>query len=371
MFSKIRFKNSQQTYGNVRKKPKVWLYSYFSQNKLENLDYFYIFVKLKGKFMYRKSILSFFFLFAFFAVAISGYQCATNISQDQTGTIPIDPGDPGQNGYNGDPGQNRDTDDGYYYPDNYGRDRPRDLPEEPKDTCSRSTYRDLAKRHGEMAVFKIDGGSLKDYRMSQSLNFSLNCARIYVSMSKASGADYYKGALTVAYDDGRNLKFQQYSSGFTQEENKYNKWDKGSWRVNRKGVVDKKFHAIFENTDTALIFKIDHIEEREIRDGEDDLYAYGELYYKMFRYSGTAGRNDACWTSGSYMRTQRSQPPRRKKCWLLTTGPFSCRPHGVLEPRANFTDIDITGDLPCYNRFGIFRNLNIKGAFNVRDIKDL
>lgn len=58
------------------------------------------------------------------------------------------------------------------------------------------------------------------------------------------------------------------------------------------------------------------------------------------------------------------QPPRTDKCWLFGTGPFSCRPEGSLHPRAEVTDIDLTGPLKCYKRLGIFFNLNIKEAFN-------
>ena len=321
--------------------------------------------------MYRKSITGFFFLFAFFVIAISGYQCATNVSQDNSGAVPVNSEDRGQ-GVN--PDNNRG--DGYYYPDDYLRyDRDREdsrLPPEPEDNCPRSTYRQLADRFGELAVFRIDKGSLEEYRLGASLNFPLNCSRIFVDMSKASGSSVYKGTLTVAYDDGKSVKYQRYSSGHTADENRYNKWSGGSWRADEDGEVNRKFHAIYEDTDAAVIFKIDYIQERDIRDGEVELYAYGELYYKMFRYSKTAGQDDVCFTTGTYMRYFQGRAiPRRKKCWLLPTGPFSCRPNGVLEPRASFKNINITGDLPCYNRLGVFRNLHIKGAFNVNDIEDI
>lgn len=325
--------------------------------------------------MYRKSIISFFFLFAFFAVALSGYQCATNVTQD-TGTIPINSEDRGR-GVHSDNNQG----DGYHYPEDYVSrvdrddqyDRDSRLPAEPETNCPRSTYREWAKQWGEMAVFKIDRSSLQDYRLGKSLNFPINCARIFVDMNKVSGERTYKGMVTVAYDDGSSVKFQRYRSGFTKEENKYNRWSGSrSWKADRKGEIDdKEFHAIYEDKDAALILRIDYISEIDNEDGSKSHYASGELHYKMFRYSRSAGRDDRCFNDGTYMRYLDNKPPKRNRCWLLTTGPFSCRPEGVLEPRKRFRDIDITEDLDCYHRLGLFRNLYIKGAFNVSNIRDI
>lgn len=326
--------------------------------------------------MYRKSITGFFFLFAFFVIAISGYQCATQVTQgpDEGFSINDQDRDRGVSGDN-----NRG--DGYYYDDDYLSDRgggdDSRLPPEPKDNCPRSTYRDFEKKYGEMAIFKIDSGSIEDYRLGASLNFGVNCARIFVNMNRASGSKVYKGKLVIAYDDGRRGSKRTFSSGFTTGENRYNRWTEGAWTSDSKGVVNKKFHAIYESQDAAIILKIDHVEERDIRDGTVDPYGYGEIYYKMFRYDKTAGRGDRCFQGGAYMRHFGGTPIRKNgRCWLLTTGPWSCRPHGVLEPRSKgrvplFKDINITGSLPCYNRLGIFRNLHLKGAFNVKSITDI
>ena len=75
------------------------------------------------------------------------------------------------------------------------------------------------------------------------------------------------------------------------------------------------------------------------------------------------------------MKDARQQPPRRKKCWLTSTGPFSCLPNGILSVQRGSAPavprINITGDLDCYNRLGIFFNLEIEEAFDVGDVEEL
>ena len=245
------------------------------------------------------------------------------------------------------------------------------LPSEPDDTCPRDQYRKLAQRHGELAVLRIDNSSLADYRLGASQNFDLNCARMYLDMNKLSASsNTYKGFLSIAYDDGKNIKLQRFRSGFSAEENKYNRWSGSTWKADRNNIVSKTFHTIFENKHTALILKMDNVRLKDVRDGDTAYFGAGEIYYKMFRV-WTGDKNDLCYRKGTYVSLARQSLPRKNRCWLLGVGPFSCRPNGVLAPRAKVTNIDITRGLSCYKRLGVFFNLNIEGAFNVGNVEEL
>ena len=329
-----------------------------------NLDFFSTFAKILNRMMYRKFPAILLFLFSFVLITVGGYQCATRVTTDQE-IIPIVGG--GTDSYGNNSGQY----DGYY--SDAGEERP--LPPEPGDSCARSQYRDLAERYGEMAVFKFDRTSVEDYRLGASQNFDLKCARLYLSMTQLSSSETYKGLLRISYETGGNIIVDRFDSGSSMKDNKYNHWSSGSWNSDQNNNVDKQFYAIFENTDRAIILKLEDVRVRDIRDGEAEYFGAGEIHYKMFRYSQTAGKNDVCHSRGGYMRGARQQPPRRKKCWLTSTGPFSCLPNGVLSVQGGSAPavpmIDITGDLNCYNRLGVFFNLEIEEAFDVGDVEEL
>ena len=157
---------------------------------------------------------------------------------------------------------------------------------------------------------------------------------------------------------------------FQPEENKYNRWSGSTWKADRNNTVHKKFHAIFEDEHSALILKIDDVRLKDLRDGDTAYFGAGEIYYKMFRV-WTGDKNDLCYTKGTYVSLARQSLPRKNRCWLLGTGPFSCRPNGALAPRAKVTNINITGGLSCYSRLGVFFNLKLEGAFNVGNVKEL
>ena len=309
------------------------------------------------------------FLFAFTVITVGGYQCATQVPQGsqqlpgEPESIPID-----------------STPDGgdYYYSDEYMRGayengqsggRYGDLPEDPGKNCSRRQYRRLAEKYGEIAGFDFDLSSFEDFRLSQRMNFAPKCPRMYLSMSKLSDSSTYRGQLAISYE-GSDIEVHHFVSGFDNE-NKHNKWGSGSWTpVNDR--VRKNFYAIFENTDTAIILRLDDVRVRDVRDGEVAYIGAGELYYKMFRYSKTYGKNDKCFSGDIYMRYFRGdRPNRNKRCWLIPRGPFSCLPNGVVGPRDNLPNINITGSLNCYNKLGTFYSLDIKEAFNVGRIQDI
>ena len=319
------------------------------------------------KMPYKKLPASLLFLFSFAIIVIGGYRCSTNVTHDSpTGAhdLPIVEN-----------GEGPRLDDSPRYPDNYGPGRdPGDkgnvnLPPDPGNRCARSQYRQLAERYGESGVFKFDQSSLEDYRLGTRSNFDVRCPRIYLDMNKlGSSSKIYKGTLSISYEDGQNIKLQRFRSGWTAEENQYNQWSGSSWTANRNGEVNKQFHAIFEDEFGALIVKLEDVRLRDIRDGEEAYFGSGEIYYKMFRI-WTGDKNNVCYSKGTYVSQARSQPPRKKICWLLGTGPFSCRPNGALGPRVSVTKISLTGGLRCYSRLGVFFGLNIKEAFNVGNVE--
>ncbi len=325
-----------------------------------------ILVKIR-KMIYRQLSASLLFLLSFAVLVLGGYQCATqNIGAPGRTTIPIQPG--GENGAYG------QGESGFYDPgpahSPRSEDRPsrrNSLPDDPGDKCARSQYRDLSKRYGEISSFKFDISSLEDYRMGVRQNFDLRCPRMYLSMSRyAKSKKTYKGALAISFEDGRSIKVQKYTSGWTENENKYNKWLGSSWKPDKNDKVNRSFYAIFENNDNAIILRLEDIRVVDVRDGETAYWGAGELYYKMFRiYSGDTG--DVCYSKGAYVSHAPSRPPKRARCWLLGIGPFSCRPNGVLPLKAAVTNIDITKSLKCYNRLGEFFGLDIERAFNVGD----
>ena len=225
-------------------------------------------------------------------------------------------------------------------------------------SCS-VTSKKLSEKYGEPSIFKFDNSSIEDYLLGAKPSFDLKCARMYLDMSQLSRTSpAYRGTLTISSEDSQSFR-KRYSSGSTKTENKYNRWAGSSWRDH----VDRKFYAIFEDRDAALILKLDKI-KKAVKAGKTTYLGDGVLYYKMFRM-WTGDKSDVCYSKGTYVNQFPHQKPiRQNRCWLLGIGPFSCRPEGSLPPRAEVTDIDLTGPLKCYKRLGIFFNLNIKDAFN-------
>jgi len=321
--------------------------------------------------IYGKLPTTILFLFSFAILAIGGYQCATKIVPERT-DIPIKngPGIPNSNGgWSSNPGGSGSP----LYEPGYGQDSGGNgsgsLPSDPENRCARKQYRSLSERYGEMAVFKFDSSSIEDYRLGIRQNFDIQCARMYLDMSRLSGASRaYKGMLVISFEDGRSIKLQRYKSGFTAGENKYNKWvnsvSGATWEPNSNGRVNKEFYAIFEDQDAAVILQLKDIRIRDVQDGKIAYLGAGDAYYKMFR-TWTGDNNDVCYSKGNYARYAKAPPSRNGRCWLLGTGPFSCRPNGVLSPGARVTDINIRGSLKCYSKLGSFYNLDIEEAFNV------
>lgn len=329
--------------------------------------------------MYKVFIKILGFLLAFTIIISAGYQCATEKAVSPATGIPIQNLDstyivPKNNLYPQGYVNKQDNSSSSRHPrirkDNYNSSREQD-----NGSCPRKTYDKLSKDYGAMALFKIYKSDFEDYRLGETLNLPLNCARIYLDMqsrhsSLRSGANpdkRFSGHLVIAYDDGKKLYIQKYKTGSSQEDIQYNNWSRPVF-TGRRGQLEldntkgESFFSFFEDKDTAIIFKITSVYSRYQRDSKTTYQADGEVYYKMFRTY--ANKRDNCYFNGNYVRASNQNLPRKKKCWLLSTGPFSCLPDGI-ETSINYQLQHERDDYTCYKRLGIFSNLNLEEAFNV------
>jgi len=308
--------------------------------------------------MIRHFWTTFFISFAFITLFLGGYNCAQKqvISSDTLPDVTI-------------PQQNIE--------ESVSRDTS-SIPDTPTDTCPRSQYRTLKKRYGALAPLHFKKGNLEDYRLGRSLNFDLGCARLFLSMTKISSSGTYKGKLRIAYTDtgssgGTVIKVQEYHTGTTVHDTKFNDWD-GSWnRMDRHGVVDARFVAIFEDKSFgAIILHINKAVRFNITDGEGELEGYGDLWFKPFRtYDGN--RQDHCYSSGTFVSQAKHIPPQSSlRCWHIANGPYSCRPNGVGSPDLENQLDPETSDLEpeCYLKLGEFGRLDIREAFNLDSDED-
>lgn len=315
----------------------------------------------------------FIFLSLFFLMAtlLMGSQCITQAPQTPGGqgshfpqidpTVPLNP-----DGCNpsieycdltDDPGSNDPP------PENDGRA-----------LCHREEFKKIASQvNARAAYFDPVVSNVTDYFAGQRLDFDPKCSRIFLTMSKTNSGTYSGNLYTVFQlnslgPDGKpQFKGKELTSGHTPDHNQYNEW------------VGLKFYAIFEHKnrnspvpDGAVILHLTDVRPSVIGDGEHVSLGAGQLYYKMFR--GTVNPDDVCFSEGTHMRyrIQSGNPPaKRNICWLFPTGPWSCRPQGVLKPRAPLTKIDITRNLTCYNNLGTFFGLIIQDTFNVGDLSEL
>lgn len=332
--------------------------------------------------MYKVFIKILGFLLAFTIIISAGYQCATEKAVSPATGIPIQNLDstfivPKNNLYPQGYVNKQDNSSSSRHPrirkDNYNSSREQD-----NGSCPRKTYDKLSKDYGAMALFKIYKSDFEDYRLGETLNLPLNCARIYLDMqsrhsSLRSGANpdkRFSGHLVIAYDDGKKLYIQKYKTGSSQEDIQYNDWEKSAFGTgNRRGQLNlsiaknSNFFSFFEDQDTAIIFKITNVDSRYQRDSKTTYQADGEIHYKMFRTY--ANKRDNCYFNGNYVRSSKLNLPRKKKCWLLSTGPFSCLPDGIETSITNDHRYSDQYGYTCYKRLGIFSNLNLEEAFNV------
>ena len=341
-------------------------------------------------------------LFSSSIIIITGYRCAgyynplrgpaTQGQNQGRYEVPIPPrNQPTQE----DDDEEYDDED-YYYDEKHlrraGRDRrgrdsdDDDLPDE-NDRCARKVIRDLSRTLGAVGILDFDSSALEDYRMGVEENYPIQCPRIYLNLRQIGSKGLFRGKLAISYQTETAVKVQRFNSGYDESDNENNRWGQGDWprKSEKSSEVKKAFNAIFEDEDSAIILRIEEVYTKTVRDGKVGYFASGELYFKMFRYSSTAGRGgDDCYRDGTYMRlfNQRrcgigqrcSTVPRKGRCWKIAHGPYSCLPDGALRPsggkRQAAPKIDIEGDLRCFRELARFRNLNIEEAFNVKDSID-
>ena len=312
--------------------------------------------------MGRKFFISVSLLFSATVIIFGGYNCA------RQSEVPFGGGPGSGNTHSGPP------------PPTDGGDP---LPPEPEDDrCNRSYWRKKAKDFGGAGAYiRTNRSNFQDFNLGRPQNFSINCTRMLLNMTRMRGNNVFKGNLAIVYEDGDTPAGNRYSSGSSIKENQNNHWS-GSWRGDRNNRTSAKFNAIFEHEkgDMAVILQIDEVDEVDIGDGEVGLRGAGSIWFKMFRSAigYINDRSDVCLRSSGYLRFAQSKPPRpRWKCWFVPIGPYNCRPEGIdttfnTRSRQHYSEkaINISGNLPCYDEFGTFENLDINKAFNVRSGDD-
>ena len=315
--------------------------------------------------MGRKLFISVSLAFSTIIILLGGYNCASQYEQPG-------PGQPGPHGPP--PGPPPDDDDDP------------ELPDEPEDSrCNRSYWRERIRELGAASAFvRLNRSNFEDFNLGQPINFSIDCTRVLLNMSRVSGSSGpYKGKLYLVYEQGNSPVGLQYDSGRTAKENKYNTWY-GSWTANSRGRTGAKFSAIFEHTkkEMAIILQINEVEEEDLTDGETILVGYGDIWFKMFRtaFHYPYNRSDVCLHEGDYVRYAQTRPTVPSwKCWFVPIGPYNCFPRGIdtsfdlkrgkIKPYVE-KNIDIRTTPTCYSKFGTFGGLDINKAFDVDSDED-
>ena len=304
--------------------------------------------------MSRKLFISASLSFSTIIILLGGYNCAGQYEQPGPGQPPPGPHDPPPGPPDDDP----------------------ELPEEPEDDrCNRKYWRERIKELGATSGFvKIDRSNFEDFNLGQPINFSINCSRLLLNMSRVSGSSAYKGKLYLVYEQGNSPVGLQFDSGSSAKENKYNTWY-GSWTANSRGQTGAKFSAIFEHTkkEMAVILQINKVVEEDVSDGVVALIGYGDIWFKMFRtaFHFPYNKGDVCLHEGDYVRYARSKPTVPSwKCWFVPIGPYNCYPRGVdaaFRGKSPYSEksLDIRSTPTCYRKFGKLLSLDINRAFKV------
>ena len=308
--------------------------------------------------MNRKLFISASLSFSTIVILLGGYNCASQY--EQTG--------PGPHGALR--GSRPDTPPP-------GSSGPR-LPVKPGEShCNRSYWREQIRDLGTASTFvKIDRSNFEDFNLGQPINFSIDCSRMLLNMSRVGGSrNAYRGKLYLVYDQDKSPIGLEFDSGSSAKENKHNTWY-GSWTANSRGLTGAKFNAIFEHSrkEMAVILQINEVVEEDISDGVVALKGYGDIWFKMFRTSFhyPYNRGDVCLHEGQYIRYAQEKPVVPSwKCWFVPIGPYNCYPKGIdtsFNPKNKAYDepnLDLRSTPSCYKKFGSFLGLDINKAFNV------
>ena len=296
--------------------------------------------------MKKKLLTTIALAFSFFVVTLSGYNCSQRVYERVEQEIPVN--------------QNTST--------QTSGSKQGSVPSTPTKKCNRKQYSDLEEKYGEYTFIHLEEDNFSDYLFGHVSNFDPGCPRIFVDMNQTK-QDTFKGSLRIAYEGSsssgkRVLKLQKYSSGRSEEANKYNKWTEDDLSDR-----SQEFFAFFEDgSSTSLILHVEDVDTVPVQDGEDEYFGQGTIWFKMFRT--LARRGDNCYT-GVYIKDAHTKPSRpdsnKDSCWLLGIGPYSCLPDGI---RTSITE-DNMEDPTCYKKLGEFGNLDLIRAFNIEDPNDL
>ena len=244
----------------------------------------------------------------------------------------------------------------------YAKETAASNPEETK-KCNTPQYQEMKEQYGASAFIDLDYRNLRDFLQGQEPNDELGCPRIFLNIDKIEGTNpVYEGSISIAYEDTgysgqREIVLYHYDSGNAVADNKFNTWRGNNWRT-----PNMDFAAIFENSFSAVILRINKVEHLDIAGGKLAYKGYGEVWFKMFRTLKEKGGN--CYTQGEYI----THPPLvpAKRCWFLDIGAYSCLPKGI----KTISSFNLRGDLTCYKKLGEFGYLDIHEAFNLDSGED-
>jgi len=159
-----------------------------------------------------------------------------------------------------------------------------------------------------------------------------NPANFKINVNLTPYTDSYGGTVTISYNDNGYTYQEQFTSGHSSDETKYNRF------VTVGGT--KVWHGFFEDYMGAIIIVID--KSVGLGDGDtSDVTASGSIWFKNFG------------------QTFAPHPPTW--CWFVSLGPYDCR--AWPEGRGVNTSESIYPD-NGYQKLGTFTGLNLQSAFN-------
>lgn len=158
-----------------------------------------------------------------------------------------------------------------------------------------------------------------------------NPTDIKVNVNLEKRGNGFGGTVTITYTDNGTRYEGYFTSGSSNDDNKYNIFfTKGGKTV---------WHGFFEDYFGGMIVVMDDVVD--LGDGDETIKASGSVWFKNFGL------------------TYAPHPPTH--CWKVSLGPYDCRSwksgHGVNTTAA----VEPTDG---YIKLGTFDNLNIKEAFN-------
>ena len=309
----------------------------------------------------RQILKIFLFVFCFVLISLSGYQCSTQVIREQvpggSGTPPVSPNVPLRNFENLSEKEK----------DQFNQIRDKD-----DDSCRFNRSTNLRNKISAK-VYDLRWRAFKDYRLGKQANYEPDCARLYVELDRVldSGNSYYTGNMKFVYkgtcangQSGICDPENPMITGYDTSDARFNGWSKGEKNILKK---DNKFKAIFEDEAGAYILSIELVKKVDVKDGFDRFIGAGSIFVKMFKATTVNEINTRhnhsgdCYNRGTYISNLEVNTPRNKLCWILGSGPFSCRPDGDL------TEVNLhnKNSFKCFTLLGDFYGLDIEEALHI------